>query len=120
MISAADAKLCRQLQEMLADYNVQATSSPEEAELKLFEGDFDVLIYDLGAENCFGIEALKVIRKIRPHIPAIVLVGDNHRKVGSQLLDMGLFYLLPKPAPAATLKAVVASALKKSKKWRFT
>ncbi len=84
--------------------------------MALLEKNPKVLIYDLQPDTAFTEDALEVIRRIRPNLPVIVLAGESRIRQGARLLELGVFYLLPKPVCADTLKTLVNSALEKAKK----
>ena len=115
LVASGNAKFCQELAGYWTDFQVLCADSAEEAELTLLEQNPGVVIYDLEPRGTLTLEALKVIRRIRPHIPVIVLADEFcAANAGSKVLELGVFYLQPKPASRETLEALVESALQKT------
>lgn len=69
-------------------YKVVTSSSIEEAQSKLNEIDIAVLDYHLGAGK-FGTDVANTLRRLRPHVPIIILSATLERRFGG-IADMHL------------------------------
>src|SRR3954470_24155570 len=69
-------------------YNVQTSSTIEEAETKLHDIDIAVLDYHLGAGK-FGTEVADSLRQKRPEVPIIIMSATLERRFGG-IADMHL------------------------------
>ncbi|SPD75837.1 Response regulator receiver domain protein (CheY-like) [uncultured Desulfobacterium sp.] len=59
--------------------------------------DFDVVILDLKMEDMDGIEVLKIIKKMIPELPVVMLTGHGSEKAAREGLTHGAYDYLTKP-----------------------
>ncbi|WP_462324516.1 response regulator [Desulfoplanes sp.] len=59
--------------------------------------DFDIVILDLKLEEMDGIEVLKIIKKMAPDIPVIMLTGHGSEQAAEEGLKCGAMDYLTKP-----------------------
>lgn len=90
-------------------YDSDHASSGEEAISMASEGDYILVLMDIGLPGINGIEAAKGIRSIdnqkRSKIPIVALTGhENKKKV---CLDAGMQDLIPKPANTDNLAIMI-------------
>lgn len=117
LVASADKKIHQQIVEALEESaDVLYADTSEEAQIKILEEYPDVLIYDINSRETMSLACLGVIRKMRPRIPAIVVVSETQQKQAGECLEMGIFYLLTKPISITEMRTIVESALKKQKK----
>jgi DNA-binding NtrC family response regulator len=83
----------------LAKRHIQVTPafSGVEALQCLRHNDFDVAILDLKMEGLDGIEVLKIINKLVPELPVIMLTGHGCEISAQDALANGAFDYLSKP-----------------------
>ena len=114
LVSSVDHKLRAALSGQFKGEKLIFADTSEETELHLLEDKTDILVYDIDVSKNFTIEALGVIRKMRPRLPIIVLAEADEFEKGRQILGLGIFYMLLKPVPPETIKTLIESALCKS------
>jgi diguanylate cyclase (GGDEF)-like protein/PAS domain S-box-containing protein len=86
-----DARLFR---EMLNEADMRNTemlhaASMSEAERRLSEGSFDIVLLDLGLPDAQGMEAVRRARAVAPSIPLVVLTGLDDESIATQALQEG-------------------------------
>ncbi len=59
--------------------------------------DFDVVVLDLKMEDMDGIEVLKIMKKMVPDLPVIILSGHGSQTAAKEGLACGAFDYLSKP-----------------------
>ena len=79
--------------------NIKVTCaySGTEALQALKKEDFDVTVLDLKMEDMDGIEILKIIKKIAPDLPVIMLTGHGSEEAVRDGIRFGAFDYLTKP-----------------------
>ena len=63
----------------------------------LRKNDFDVVVLDLKMEDMDGIEVLKVIKRMVPDLPVIILTGHGSQTAAKEGIQFGAFDYLTKP-----------------------
>ncbi len=69
----------------------------------LRKNDFDVVVLDLKMEDLDGIEVLKVIKKMAPELPVIILTGHGSQTAAKEGIAYGAFDYLTKPCELVEL-----------------
>ncbi len=64
---------------------------------------FDVMVLDLKMEDMGGIEVLKIVRKMAPELPVIILTGHGSETAAKDGMDIGAFDYLTKPCELTEL-----------------
>jgi DNA-binding NtrC family response regulator len=59
--------------------------------------DFDAVVLDLKMEDMDGIEVLKILKKIVPDLPIIMLTGHGSEEAARDGIRFGAFDYLTKP-----------------------
>ncbi len=71
--------------------------SGTEAIQVLRKKDFDVLVLDLKMEDMDGIEVLRIVKKMAPDLPVIILTGHGSQEAAREGISFGAFDYLTKP-----------------------
>jgi len=71
---------------------------------------FDVMILDLKMEDMDGIEVLKIVRKMAPDLPVIILTGHGSRTAAEDGMSLGAFDYLTKPCELEELMEKISLA----------
>lgn len=97
---------------------IQATKtfSGTQAMQALRKTDFDVVVLDLKMEDLDGIEVLKIIKKMAPEIPVIILTGHGSSDDAEKGIAEGAFDYLTKPCELTTLIEKINLARQRHKK----
>jgi DNA-binding NtrC family response regulator len=82
----------------------------------LRKNDFDVVVLDLKMEDMDGIEVLKVIKKMVPELPVIILTGHGSYTAAKEGVQFGAFDYLTKPCELVELMDKIQEAYTHSKK----
>ncbi len=93
------------LSNRLARRGIEATTaySGTQALRALRKKDFDVMVLDLKMEDMDGIEVLKIVRKMAPELPVIILTGHGSRTAAEDGMALGAVDYLSKPCELSEL-----------------
>ena len=84
-------------------FNPTKAYSGTEAIQTLRNKDFDVVVLDLKMEDMDGIEVLKVIKRMIPDLPVILLTGHGSHTAAKEGILAGAFDYLTKPCELVEL-----------------
>lgn len=76
----------------------------------LRKNDFDVVVLDLKMEGMDGIEVLKVIKRMVPELPVIILTGHGSQTAAREGILFGAFDYLTKPCELSELMEKIHEA----------
>jgi two-component system response regulator HydG len=74
------------------------------------DGDWDVVILDMGLPGMTGLEVLHRFRQANSHAAIIMLTGDRSASTATECMRAGAFYYLTKPFEPYQLSSMVQSA----------
>ena len=72
--------------------------------------DFDVVVLDLKMEDMDGIEVLKIMKKMVPDLPVIILSGHGSQTAAQEGMSSGAFDYLSKPCELQELMDKIREA----------
>lgn len=100
------------LSNRLSKRSITATKafSGTEAIQVLRKKDFDVVVLDLKMEDMDGIEVLKVIKRMVPDLPVIILTGHGSQTAAKEGVAFGAFDYLTKPCELVELMDKIREA----------
>ena len=79
--------------------------------LSILDDDFDVVFFDLELPDAHGLKTVKIVRRIRPKLPIIVLTQKSTPEIGGQIMQEGVAYfghkLINKEAIRTTLNKLL-------------
>ncbi|MEH0021761.1 MAG: response regulator [Desulfobacter sp.] len=78
-------------------FRVAKAYSGTQALQALRKTDFDVAVLDLKMEDIDGIELLKIIKRMMPELPVIILTGHGSHTAAREGMALGAFGYLTKP-----------------------
>jgi DNA-binding NtrC family response regulator len=99
------------------NFDVTGVESGEDA-LKLLEKqDFDIVLLDVKMpQGMDGMETLREIRQIKPHIEVVLLTGHASIETSIEGKKLGVFDYLLKPIILDDLLVVLSAAFEKKEK----
>jgi DNA-binding NtrC family response regulator len=71
----------------------------------------DVIVIDLDMPTMSGLEALPHLLELDPHVPVIMLTGNQDARTAVRAMQLGAFDYLPKPVDNEEISLVVRRAL---------
>jgi DNA-binding NtrC family response regulator len=74
------------------------------------DGEWDVVILDMGLPVMTGLEVLHGFRRSGSHAACIMLTGDRSAQTATECMRAGAFYYLTKPFEPVALSSMVQSA----------
>jgi two-component system response regulator AtoC len=75
-----------------------------EAVMKFFDGNYDFVLLDIKMPKLDGINALRIIKKINPQVPAITYSGNAGSGEMAESMKAGAIRCLTKPFEISQLK----------------
>jgi two-component system response regulator PilR (NtrC family) len=79
------------------DYDVDSARSMEQALQMTSENTFDLYVVDKRLPDGSGLELLKKLNELTPHVPCIVYTGDVYEVHRQEALAAGADAYVPKP-----------------------
>jgi CheY-like chemotaxis protein len=79
------------------------------------EGEFDVVLTDLGMPGMSGWEVCRMIKEISPHTPVGMITGWGAERDQSKMEEYGLDFFISKPFDLAEILNVVAETMESRK-----
>jgi len=86
----------------------------EKVESSLQDGEFDIVILDLGLPDRDGIEVLKSIRNLKIEVPVLILTARDNLNDRVQGLDLGADDYMTKPFDLEELTARARALVRRS------
>lgn len=97
-------------------FDVTKAFSGPEALQAMRKADFDIAVLDLKMEGMDGIEVLKILRKMTPELPVIMLTGHGAEAAAKESIKCGAMEYLTKPYDFEEFVNRIQSVLKKTKR----
>ena len=94
-------------------FSVKSSDNGADAIVTAAEEEFDLILLDMLMPGLDGIQVVRVLRKISPHIPVIGLTGYVGRGYMSQAQSLGVS-LLTKPIEIQTLISEIKETIKQA------
>ncbi len=94
-------------------FDVIKTFSGPEALQALRKADFDIAVVDLKMEEMDGIEVIKILGKMTPDLPVIILTGHGDENAAREGIKSGAVEYLTKPCDFEELVRKIKQVLGK-------
>ena len=88
-------------------YAVELASDGVAAVLAFIDGKYDFILFDIKMPRLDGIDALRIIKKLNPHVPAITFSGNAGSGEMAESVKAGAIRCLTKPFEIAQLTAEI-------------
>ncbi len=98
-----------------ADHQVTLAEDGRKGVQLFKEGDFDIVLTDLGMPGVSGWEVCRMIKEISPHTPVGMITGWGDEKNRGKLEEYGLDFFISKPFDFAQILNVVAEVMESKK-----
>jgi PAS domain S-box-containing protein len=99
-----------------AKFNVDTAGTMADAISKLKANPYDVVLLDLGLPDSNGIDTVKKVCQVNPHIPIVVLTGLEDEQIGLSAIQNGAAdYLVKGPAMENSLVRTALYAIERRK-----
>jgi CheY-like chemotaxis protein len=85
-------------------YTIDLVNDGVEAVLRCIDEKYDFLIFDIKMPKLDGINALRIIKRINPRIPAVTISGNAGSGEMAESVKVGAIRCLTKPFEIAQLK----------------
>ncbi len=112
-IVSSDAAVRERLARLLEKIGVAYILERERARViaRILELNVKLIIVDMETEAVNGIDFLRLIKKLRPRVPLIVVTTDLSEEMHNCLLDAGAMYCLVKPVKEGEVTSVVGQLM---------
>jgi len=120
MVVDDESSIRASLKDWLQDegYSVKLAESGEEC-LAFFQGEdeaaVDAVLLDIWLPKIDGIEVLKQLKAMRPHLPVIMISGHANIDTAVEATKHGAYHFVEKPFAAEALLVTLANALRTSR-----
>ncbi len=94
-------------------FDVTKAFSGPEALQAMRKDDFDIAVLDLKMAEMDGIEVLKILRKMAPELPVIILTGHGSEISAREGIKCGAMEYLSKPCDFDELVGKIKQVLKR-------
>jgi DNA-binding response OmpR family regulator len=94
-------------------FDVTKAFSGPEALQAMRKADFDIVVLDLKMEEMDGIEVLKILGKMAPGLPVIILTGHGSEVSAKEGVKCGAMEYLTKPCDFEELVGKIKQVLKR-------
>ena len=103
-------KLVQGLGEKLG-YEIKAFENPKEGLKYCMENDVDLILVDYMMPEMNGIDFVKELKKVKPHIPIAMITALNEISLRKEAALNGIESFLPKPIDFPSFKNMVSTLL---------
>jgi signal transduction histidine kinase/CheY-like chemotaxis protein len=95
------------------DHTTSQAASGEEGAEKFRDGDFDLVITDLGMPGISGWEVTRICKSLKPNIPVIMISGWGNQLDDELVRQSGLDAIMAKPFEMTKIKSLIQDVLAK-------
>jgi CheY-like chemotaxis protein len=92
-------------------YIVDHVKNGVDVVLRCLANPYDLACLDLVMPRLNGIDALRIIKQINPHLPVITISGNAGRKEMEESLEYGAIKCLSKPFKISELKEEIRGCI---------
>jgi DNA-binding NtrC family response regulator len=113
IILSQDLEIISLFQSLGNEMRIKVVSKPNLANflLGLQENDYQIAIFDCIHMDSENLKWIKVVRKVRPKIPLIILSDEVDQKTGGKVYEEGIFYRCVRPVDKNMLRDILDAAL---------
>ena len=113
LIACSNDECRANLLDLFAALRLAVHSVFEDPELlfQLLEENYCVVVYDLDLSGMNGYKIVRIIRKMKPRIPLIVISKNISMELGGKILQEGVVYLALKPLNRTAIRSFICKVL---------
>jgi DNA-binding NtrC family response regulator len=113
LVHCCDERCREDLSDILAAeiFTLSFVPNREDMLLGLLESDYDLVVYGMERVDPDDVKILKILKKMRPKVPVIVISSDPSSERGGKILQEGVVYYAVKPYNPEAIKSVIYSTL---------
>jgi two-component system invasion response regulator UvrY len=105
----------RLLEEQPGAITCGEAGTPEEAIGRALDSDWDAVVLDLSFAGKSGLEVLKELKQIRPHLPVLVLTMHSEEQYARRAFKAGAAGFITKDSPRAELSKAIHKVMEGGK-----
>jgi two-component system, NarL family, invasion response regulator UvrY len=105
----------RLLEEQSGPITCGEAGTPEEAIGRALASDWDAVVLDLSFAGKSGLEVLKELKQIRPHLPVLVLTMHSEEQYARRAFKAGAAGFITKDSPRAELSKAIHKVMEGGK-----
>ncbi len=111
LVATQDEQIKERVLSVLSDkhYPVVVVDNCEQALEYLLDHDFDVIIFDPAIRELEGSDAVKLIKRLRPKLPLVVLADETSYETSIKIAKAGVYFRLFKPIDEGIAKELIES-----------
>ncbi len=110
--------ICAICEEVASDIDLltHVETEIEDFLLAIQENDYVAIIFDLHMKGIEAVKTIRLIRRMRPKIPLIVIATKINKNIGGQILNEGVFHIIVSPPSKESLRTALDAVSKASLK----
>ncbi len=89
------------------DYSVIFVESAIKSLLKILEQKIEFFILDIETMKNYNLDYIKILKKIRPRMPIIIICSDTSIQTLRQFAELGIFYCILKPVKKSEIEQII-------------
>jgi len=119
VIASEDPAIIDQISGIIVkhNYSIILAKTALNSILKILEKQVDLLIVDLAFPQTTSLDLIKIIKRMRPRLPIIVLSEDFSLNTVRKFIESGVFYCAMKPVQIYEIEHVLDAVMRYHKKY---
>lgn len=93
------------------EYSVDGLSVSTEVIERINKQYYDAVLLDVNMPGISGIDILKQITLINPHLPVIIISGQSTIKIAVEAMKLGAYDFIEKPIDSIRLNSIIKNAV---------
>jgi DNA-binding response OmpR family regulator len=93
-------------------YTIELVHDGVEAVLRSIDDTYDFLVFDIKMPKLDGINALRIIKRMKPQVPAVTISGNAGSGEIAESVKAGAIRCLTKPFEIAQLKQEIKNTMR--------
>jgi DNA-binding response OmpR family regulator len=113
LVACRDELCLERLKELLSFEQLTFITIDEDTDLllEILDRDYALIIYGLEKSDPQGLKMIRILRKMRPKVPLIVISDDPCEELGGKVLHEGVIHYAVRPFNPAAIKNAITTAI---------